>query len=73
MKLIDIVPRDNKRSCSAYIAAVNKHNHNWNLKRHEQTGKAADAFIKQHCLIMTYGKDPTNPVMDFLQWRKALN
>ena len=39
---------------------MSKHNHTWNLKRHEQAGKAANAFLKQHyCLIITYGKAPT--------------
>ena len=51
--------RVHKHTCSDYIAAMSKHNHTWNLKRHEQAGKAANAFLKQHCLIITYGKAPT--------------
>ena len=51
---------------------MNKQKHNSNLKRHEQAGKAADAFIKQHCLILVYKKDPNKPVMDFLSWKKSL-
>ena len=34
-----------------YAASVSKLKHDWNIKRHEQSGKAADAFIKQHCLV----------------------
>ena len=51
--------RVHKHTCSDYIAAVSRQNHTWNLKRHEQAGKAANAFLKQHCLIITYGKAPT--------------
>ena len=43
---------------SDYNNAVSKQKHNWNLKRHEQAGKAADAFLKQHCLVITYGQGP---------------
>ena len=28
--------RVHNHTCSDYIAAVSKHNHTWNLKRHEQ-------------------------------------
>ena len=45
--------RVHKHTCSDCNAAVSKQKHNWNLKRHEQAGKAADAFLKQHCLIIT--------------------
>ena len=55
-----------------YAASVSKLKHDWNIKRHEQSGKAADAFIKQHCLILVYKKDPNKPVMDFLNWKKSL-
>ena len=48
-----------KHTCSDCNAAVSNQKHNWNLKRHEQAGKAADAFLKQHCLIITYAKGPT--------------
>ena len=51
--------RVHKRTCGDYSAAVNRQKHNWNLERHEQACKAADAFLKQHCLIITYGKGPT--------------
>ena len=64
--------RVHKHTCGDYDAAVSKQKHNWNLKRHEQAGKAADAFLRQHCLIITYGKDSTKGVMEFLQWRKSL-
>ena len=60
-----------KHTCTDYNAAVPKEKHAWNLKWHEQAGKAADAFLKQHCLAITYDKDPAKPVMDFLNWRKA--
>ena len=46
--------------------------HDWNIKRHEPSGKAADAFIAQHCLILGYEKDASKPVMDFLNWRRSL-
>ena len=64
--------RVHKHTCGDYNAAVSKQKHNWNLKRHEQAGKAAGAFLKQHCLVLTYDKEPTQPAMDFLQWRKSL-
>ena len=64
--------RVHKHTCYHYTAAVFKQKHTWNLKRHEQAGKAADAFLKQHCLILTYSKDPTKAVMEFLQWRKSI-
>ena len=51
---------------------MSKQKHNWNLKRHEQAGKAAGAFLKQHCIIIPYGKDPTQAMMEFLNWRKTL-
>ncbi len=64
--------RVHKHTCSDYIAAMSKHNHTWNLKRHEQAGKAANAFLKQHCLIITYGKAPQKAMMEFMNWRKTL-
>ena len=64
--------RVHKHTCSDYIAAMSKHNHTWNLKRHEQAGKAATAFLKQHCLIITYGKAPQKAMMEFLNSRKTL-
>ena len=50
--------RVHKHTCSDCNAVVAKQRHNWNLKRHEQAGKAADAFLKQHFLIITYSKGP---------------
>ena len=46
--------RVHKHTCSDYNSAVSKQKHNWNLKRHEQAGKAANAFLKQHCLIIIW-------------------
>ena len=56
----------------SYAASLSKVKHDWNIKRHEQSGKAADAFIAQHCLILGYEKGASKPVMDFLNWRKSL-
>ena len=64
--------RVHKHTCSDYIAAVSKQNHTWNLKRHEQAGKAANAFLNQHCLIITYGKAPQKAMMECMNWRKTL-
>ena len=64
--------RVHKYTCSDYNAAVSKQKHNWNLKRHEQAGKAADAILKQHCLVITYGKTPQKAMIEFLDWRKSL-
>ena len=65
--------RCHRQTCSDYNAAVNKQKHNWNLNRHNLAGKAADAFLKQHCLVITYNpNDNTQAVMQFLKWRKSL-
>ena len=66
--------RVHKHTCSDYNAAVSKQKHNWNLKRHEQAGKAADAFLKQNCLIIPHSKskDTNWAMMEFLNWRKTL-
>ena len=37
--------RVHKHTCSDYNTAEFKQKHNWHLKRHEQAGKAADAFL----------------------------
>ena len=65
--------RVHKHTRSDYSATMFRQKHDRNLKRHEQAGKAADAFLKQHCLVITYDKDPAKAVMDFLNWRKALS
>ena len=64
--------RVHRHTLGNYAASVSKLKHDWNIKRHEQSGKAADAFIKQHCLVQVYKKDSTKPVMDFLNWKKSL-
>ena len=64
--------RVHRHTLSNYAASVSKLEHDWNIKRHEQSGKAADAFIKQHCLVLVYKKDTSKPVMDFLNWKKSL-
>ena len=56
--------RVHRHTLSNYAASVSKLKHDWNIKRHEQSGKAADAFIKQHCLVQVYKKESTKPVMD---------
>ena len=61
-----------KHTLSKYSASVSKLRHDWNLKRHKQSGKAADAFMKQHCLVIVYKTDATKPVMEFLHWKKQL-
>ena len=48
-----------KHTLSNYSASVSKLRHGWTLKRHEQSGKAADAFIKQHRQVLVYKKDVT--------------
>ena len=58
------------KTCSDYIAAMAKQKHSWNLKRHKQCGMAADALIKQNCLVIVYGKDPYQPVLEFLAFEK---
>ena len=64
--------RVHRHTLSNYAASVAKMKHDWNIKRHEQSGKAADAFIKQHCLVQVYKKDSTKPVVDFRTWKKSL-
>ena len=64
--------RVHRHTCSDYDAAVGNQKHNWSLKRHEQVGKAADVFLKQHCLVITYGKGPTKAMTEFLNWRRSL-
>ena len=65
--------RCHRQTCSDYNSAVTKQRHNWNLNRHALAGKAADAFLKQHCLVITYNpNDNTQAVMQFLKWRKSL-
>ena len=44
--------RVHRDTLSNYAASVRKLKHDWNIKRHDQSGKAADAFIKQHCLVL---------------------
>ena len=63
--------RVHKHTCNDYIAAVSKQKHTWNLKRHEQAGKAANAFLNQHCLIITYGKAPQKASMEFVNLRNT--
>jgi hypothetical protein len=64
--------RVHRHTLGNYAASVAKLKHDWNIKRHEQSGKAADEFLKQHCLVQVYKKDSTKPVMDFLNWKKSL-
>ena len=56
--------RVHEHTLGNYAASVYKLKHDWNIKRHEQSGKAADAFIKQHCLVpvsYTHLTLPTTP------------
>ncbi len=64
--------RVHKHTPNYYAAALRKQKHTWNLKRHEQSGKAADAFLKQHCLVLSYSKDTGEPVVQFLHWKKEI-
>ena len=43
------------------------------MKRHEQSGKAADAFLKQHCCVLKFDQASTAPVMEFMNWKKELS
>ena len=65
--------RVHKKTVSDYVAAMRKQKHNRNLKRHEQSGKAAYAFLKQHCLVLKFGQDSTAPVLQFMAWKKELS
>ena len=46
-----------KHKLANYAASVSKLKHDWDLKRHKQSGKAADVFMKQQCLVSVYTKD----------------
>ena len=61
-----------KHKLTNYAASVSKLKHDWNLKRHKQSGKAADVFMKQNCLVLVYRRDVTAPVVEFLNWKKQL-
>ena len=61
------------KTVSDYAAAVHKQKHTWNLRRHEQSGKAADAFLKQHCRVLKFDQASTAPVMEFIIWKKELS
>ena len=50
--------RVHRHTCSDYNGAVFKMKLTWNLKRHEHSGKAADAFLKQHCLVLVLRQGP---------------
>ena len=58
--------RVHRHTLGNYAASVSKLKHDWNIKRHEQSGKAADAFLKQHCHVQVYKNETTTLVMDFL-------
>ena len=65
--------RVHMKTVSDYAAAVHKQNHTRNLRRHEQSGKAADAFLKQHCRVLKFDQASNMPVLDFMAWKKELS
>ena len=65
--------RVHMKTVSDYAAAVHKQKRAWNLRRHEQSGKAPEAFLKQHCRVLKFDQASNMPVLDFMAWKKELS
>ena len=64
--------RVHHQTCSDYSGSLHKQRSLWNLKRHEQRGKAADMFLQQNCYMFVYDKDPMPSLLGYMTWKKEI-